>query len=249
VGIKLRFSKEELTRKALEKCKKLLNKFLKNWVELCPHIYIKGWVSEDYSNEGTKEVPLIYVHYHLALRSLNKQYRDLALIHKTTNHLCQRHKLGVEFKLADNSGGFRKANSLINYHSKRASGLFGHKDKGTDFVYSDIWTEEEYYKLFHRRQRIFLIAGGISQTTGKPVEWSSDEKKYIRENQQKLIRRKLVILPSGKLGISLAEEDYSICPHCGCSEFVLIPYLPNEPPSCIKGEQPSITHEEISLAC
>jgi len=217
----------KISKIQLKSFKKTFWKFIKAWKKACPCLYLKGVACEDLS-EMNKEH---YIHYHLALRPVKRHQRNFILLHRIAL------SVGVEFKSADNAGGFRKSRPLINYFSKRAAGLFGHKQQGTNFTYSDKFTDEEYYNLFHRRQKLFLIG------------FTKDERKYISRNRAKLIKSKLVVLPSGKLVISNVEDSARSCPVCGGKKRTIVPYLPNEPPSCIKGEQPSITHEEISLAC
>jgi len=216
--IMLSFKRIPLTdfnRDFLKKCNKDFHNFLKEWKLMNPNNYLKGVAVLDLAYD--KKDNTIFIHYHLGVRPyggiLNRNYL------KELNKLGKEYNLKVVFKK-----GKTNTNALIDYLAKRRAGLFGHKNKGSNFMFKDIIAAEDFYKIFYKQKRFFSFG------------FSKAERKRIKLIQQGKVQR---LIEDGELFTdSLSSNNIKqvlyfkpVC-ECGCSAWRFFKYnCLGDPPS------------------
>jgi len=197
----------------LKKCNKDFHDFLKDWKLMNPNNYLKGVAVLDLA--FNKKDNTIFVHYHLGVRPYGNILNKNTL--KELNDLGNSYNLKVVFKK-----GKTKTNALINYLAKRRSGLFGHKEKGSNFMLKDILGAEDYYRIFYKQKRFFSFG------------FSKSERKRIKLLQQSKVEE---LIESGELfKDSLSSNNIKhllfkpVC-ECGCHAWRFVKYEDKgEPP-------------------
>lgn len=136
-----------------------------------------------------------YLHSHIAMRLRGR------MDEKKLNEFAFKNNL--KYKRADGKYS-RKPKPLINYFAQRLAGKFEHENNKTSWLYSDLFTPEEYFNFFYGKKR-FLTRGFNS--------------KQVKEVKKKI-----------KEGIRLLEEAISsnytnnekrkTCQFCNHPEFI-----------------------------
>ena len=90
-------------------------------------------------------------HVHVASLPV-KDFRKLAsALKRACRIVTEKTGFSVDVQLI----GYRKKENVFNYFSQRMSGLFGHQENSTSFMYADIMSPKEFYKNIYNTQQFF----------------------------------------------------------------------------------------------
>ncbi len=137
-----------------------------------------------------------YLHYHLAMRL--RGYMNEEEINKVALT-----KFKVKYNRFKGENYSRKPQGLINYFANRLAGKFEHDGNGTSWLYSDFFSEKEYFDLFCSKKR--FITKGFTSSIVKEV------RKKIKAG---LFNGEAVVSPKDtNIG------NHRTCQHCGSQNF------------------------------
>jgi len=160
------------------------------------NIRIKGIGVRDISYDVEKIGEEYYIHFHFARR-------PYSIEGNFNKHLEELNKLSEHYNFKYNWIGYRKAESLADYFSKRHSGQFEHKKDNSNWLFPDLFSIKDYFNIFYNARKTIQFG------------FSRKEIKMLKYKFEQFHKREAFVLSSNVLETAVRDT----CQNCGNLEF------------------------------